>query len=476
MSTDRPVPGEPGASGWEQVLRSLLGPAADEVLAQLREHGFDPEAVAPGMPADPAVLQQMVGQVQRLMAAGGDEPVNWEMAHELARQQAGAGGDPSLGDAERRAVGEAFLVAELWLDAATDLPASGTEPRAWSRADWVEATLPTWRTLTEPIATSLATALAHALDHTVRDGMGVEAEGFDVGAMVRRLGQMVFGLQVGQAVGTLSREVFGATDTGLPLLAAPHPVLVPRNVAAFGEDLDVPADELRLFLAVREAAATRLVAHVPWLRAHLLGAVESYARGITIDMSQLEEAISSIDPTDPAALQDALSSGVFGPQTTDAQQAALDRLETSLALVEGWVDEVSAAAVAPHLPHAVALREMLRRRRAAGGPAEQTLATLVGLQLRPRRLRDAARLWAAIAAERGQSGRDAAWTHPDLMPGAADLDDPAGYATRQRAAADESAALDAALAQILGEVPGGEPDDGPDDGPREEPGGAEPPR
>ncbi len=383
MSAD--VPFDPASAGWEQLLRSMLGPAADEVIAELRAGGFDPSSLPaiPGMPTDPESLRQMAAQMQRLMAAGGEGGVNWEMAHELARQQASTGGDPSLGAGERRAVADAFSLAELWLDAVTDLPASGAAGRAWSRAEWVEATLPTWRTLTEPIATSLATALAGALGATVRDELGGESTGLDVTDMVHRLGQTVFGLQVGQAVGTLAREVFGATDIGLPLLASPAPVLVPGNVAAFGEGLGVPADELRLFLALREAAATRLVTAVPWLRSHLLGAVESYARGITIDTDQLEEAVRSVDPTDPAALQAALSGGVFGPQTTPEQQAALDRLETSLALVEGWVDEVSAAAALAHLPHAVALREMMRRRRAAGGPAEQRLATLVGLQLRP---------------------------------------------------------------------------------------------
>jgi putative hydrolase len=451
MSADVPAPGDPGAPGWEQLLRSMLGPAADEVIAQLRASGFDPGTVASGLPSDPAAVAGMVAQVQRMMAAGGDDPVNWEMAHELARQQAGAEGDPSLGAAERRAVTDAFSAAELWLDAVTDLPPAAAPARAWSRAEWVEATLPTWHTLTEPIAGSLATALTGALGATVREGLGVE--GLDVGALVRRLAQTVFGLQVGQAVGTLAREVFGATDIGVPLLAEPAPVLVPSNVQAFGEGLGVPADEVRLFLALREAAATRLVTHVPWLRAHLLGAVEAYARGIVIDTDQLEEAVRSIDPMDPRALQEALSGGVFAPQTTPEQKAALGRLETSLALVEGWVDEVSFAAALPHLPHAVPMREMIRRRRAAGGPAEQTFATLVGLELRPRRLRDAATLWATIADERGQSGRDAVWTHPDLMPTAADLDDPAGYAARQAAAAAESEDLDRALAEILGDEP-----------------------
>src|SRR5665647_2832910 len=273
-------------------------------------------------------------------------------------------------------------------------------------------------------------------------------------------------MQVGQAAGTLSREVFGLTDIGLPLVRESSTALVPSNVDAFAEGLDAPIEEVRLFLALREAALARLFTHVGWLRGHLLGSVAAYARGITIDLESLEDAVHAIDPTDPAALQGALSSGVFAPQTTPEQQAVLERLETSLALVEGWVDEVSAAAALPHLPHAVALREMIRRRRAAGGPAEHTFATLVGLELRPRRSRDAAALWAEIARMGGPQARDAVWGHPDLLPTTQDLDDPTGYTVRRAAAAVEHADLDRALADIFGDSPGDSAGDTPEDDPQ----------
>jgi putative hydrolase len=149
----------------------------------------------------------------------------------------------------------------------------------------------------------------------------------------------------------------------------------------------------------------------------------------------------------------------------------LARLETALALVEGWVDEVVATAALPHLPHGVALREMIRRRRAAGGPAEQTFATLVGLELRPRRSRDAAALWARIAREQGPAARDAVWDHPDLLPTAEDLDDPAGYAGRRAAAEGEHADLDRALAEILGDDGGDGGSGGGANGPDEPSGG-----
>jgi putative hydrolase len=249
--------------------------------------------------------------------------------------------------------------------------------------------------------------------------------------MLRSIGGAMFGAQVGQALGSLADEVVGSTDVGFPLGPTGTAALLPANVAQFGEGLQLPADQVRLYLALREAAHQRLFASAPWLRARLTAEVEGYARGITIDTSRIEEALGRLDPSDPAAMQEALGSGLFEPENTPQQQRVLARLEGLLALVEGWVDEVVDAAATPHLPAAAALRETVRRRRATGGPAEQTFAALVGLELRPRRLREAAALWRAVVDAPGVEGRDALWGHPDLMPSVEDLDDPAGFAARQ---------------------------------------------
>jgi hypothetical protein len=118
------------------------------------------------------------------------------------------------------------------------------------------------------------------------------------------------------------------------------------------------------------------------------------------------------------------------------------------------VDEVVGQATDSVLPSAAALREGVRRRRAEGGPAEETFAALVGLELRPRRLRDASTLWGALRAAEGSAARDAVWAHPDLLPTTADLDDPMGFAARTREADSidiESAEFDAALTALLDE-------------------------
>jgi putative hydrolase len=249
----------------------------------------------------------------------------------------------------------------------------------------------------------------------------------------------MFGAQVGQGLGGLAREVLSASDIGIPLGPSGTAALVCENVAAFGEGLERPEDEVRLYLALREAAHQRLFGHVPWLRQRLLDTVDAYARGISIDMSAIERAMGEIDPTDPQSVQSALAGGLFEPEASADQQVALRRLETLLALVEGWVDAVVAAAAGDRMAGAEALRETLRRRRASGGPAEQTFATLVGLELRPRRLREAAALWWDVTTKHGTAGRDRIWSHPDLLPTPDDLDDPLGFADTL-AAADLSSA------------------------------------
>jgi putative hydrolase len=261
-----------------------------------------------------------------------------------------------------------------------------------------------------------------------------------IGAIMNQVGGLMFGAQVGQGLSGLSREVVSSSDVGLPLGPTGVAALVPANVAGFGEGLERPEDEVRLYLALREAAHQRLFGHVPWLRDRMLDTVAAYARGITVDLSVIEQAMGDIDPSNPESVQAALSGGLFEPQTTPEQQAALRRLETLLALVEGWVDAVVAAAAGPRMPGAEALREASRRRRATGGPAEQTFATLVGLELRPRRLREAAALWWSVTEKHGISGRDRIWSHPDLLPTADDLDDPLGFADTVGATDDLTAA------------------------------------
>jgi putative hydrolase len=367
-------------------------------------------------------------------------PVNWDLAKNVARHAVAAEGDPSVLDSQRKQVDEALRLADLWLGDVTSFPSGIRSTQAWSRAEWVEATMPVWSKLCDPIAGKAVEAMGSMftlnpedlgeVPPEMRGAMGAMASGLGgLAPMMQQLGGAMVGGQTGSAVGALAREVVSSTDIGLPLGPEGVGALLPAGIAEFGQGLSVDEEEVRLFLALREAAHQRLFAHVPWLRASLLGAVADYARGITVDASGLRDAMPEVDITNPEALREALSGGgaLFQPEDTPEQKNALARLETALALVEGWVATVVDAAASQRLPHAGALAEAIRRRRATGGPAERTFATLVGLELRPRRLREAAAIWKGLTEERGADARDALWAHPDLLPTAEDFDDPDGF-------------------------------------------------
>ncbi len=388
----------------------------------------------------------MLEQLGRMMRSSGTQAgaVNWDLAQQVARQHAVSEGDPSPTAGDTAHIADAVRLAELWLDDRTTFPASPGAGRAWSRSDWVTSTLPAWQSFIEPIAEQTQATLGSVMSGQSPDADALPPQlremlppGMDLGelagpllGMARQMGSAMFAMQAGQGLGTLSREVFGATDIGVPLTRDGHPTLIPANITAYAEGLELPLDQVRLFLALREASHQRLFAHVPWLRARLAGAVEEYARGIHVDMDRIAEAASEIDPSDPSGLQDIMASGVFEPQDTPAQEAAKARLETLLALVEGWVAAVVSEAAEHRLPSAGAQAEAIRRRRAAGGPAEKTFATLIGLEMRPRRLREAAVFWAAVAADGGPEARDALWSHPDLLPTSEDLESPHDFLGR----------------------------------------------
>ena len=399
-------------------------------------------------------LTQIFGQLQSMLQPY-DGPLNWNLALDLARKTVAQASDPTPTRAQHDAVADAVRLADHWLDETTAFPSGVTTTAAWSRAEWVVNTTEVWKVLVEPVAKQSVGAMGSALPEEAK------AQAAPILGMLGKAIGALLANQVGSGLGTLATEVLSVSDIGLPLAPAGRAALLPANVAAFAAGLDVSEDDVVLYLALREAAHQRLFAGVPWLRDHLIGAVTDYAQGIEVNVEgiqqRVEEQMRGLDLTNPAAMQQMLEAGMFEMPDSPAQKAALQRLEVTLALVEGWVDEVVGQATEERMPSAAKLQEAVRRRRAAGGPAEQTFATLVGLELRPRRLRDASTLWGSLRTRQGAEARDGVWMHPDLLPTAADLDDPLGF--REDAAAPESLSeedFEAELRKLLEEPPSGD--------------------
>ncbi|SMQ68219.1 zinc-dependent metalloprotease [Agreia sp. VKM Ac-1783] len=433
MSDDTPKEPE---DDFRDMLRSFLEGNSEMDPAKL--------ASAAGLPSDPAAVQQLMQQLQNAMRTTGDG-IDWQVATKQANEFAGQS-SLSVTDAQRTELDGALHIAALWLDEVTSVTELALPPVFLTRQQWTTETMPVWSQLAEPVALSIADALTAVL----KDQAPEEMAGMLAGAskLMRNLGGALFAVQLGQVVGQLSTEVVSGGDVGIPLFENQTAALLPQNIATFSEGLDIPLDQVQLYLAVRELAHARLFRHAKWLRLHLITSITEFARGIRIDTDRLEELAEGFDPSNPEELRQAVVSGALIPPKTEAQQHALTRLETMLALVEGWVDVVTAQAT-KRLPSSNAVAETVRRRRATGGPAESAFSTLIGLELRPRRLREAAAMWQAVTDAVGSDVRDELWSHPDLVPTAADIDDPAALVSRLQAGTPAPDEMDQALEDLL---------------------------
>jgi putative hydrolase len=403
------------------------------------------------------LANQMVSQMKRRPDLANGTPVTWEAAKQAARQQiASLGPDPKPDGRRTREIADACHLVELWLDDQVAFGRLTLPPVAWSRAEWIDQTLPTWKSMIEPVVATIATGLYEAMS-TRMTGQefppGMEELQSMLQPILRQAADGMFGARLGRELGRIATDIVTATDLGFPLAAKGQAAILPTNLAASAEGLGLDETDVRLYHALREVARQRLFAATGWIGPQLIALVQHYAREIRIDPDAVAAAIEEALPSEVTLasvnqFEVEVNAVMFDPAKSDEQIAILARLETLIALVEGWVDHVTTQAAQAWMPSAGALAETVRRRRASGGPAAEVFQTLLGLTIRPARLREAEAFWAHLTEAKGAAGRDEVWSHPDHLPEAADLADPAGFLARADGEAAEDP-FDAELRRLL---------------------------
>ena len=412
--------------------------------------GFTPgNSDDPNEPVDfAAMMEQMQQQIQEQFSklgingpgfTGSTEPLPKNIVRDTAKKFTTAQGSSPIGANDVSEIEQAFSIAELWLNEATFFPQSpNTGNPALARTDWVDTTLAGWQTKVEPLAIGLSAAIGELLNQASLgegDITSDEQPQIPVGMISALLNSFIGSLiatQLGQAIGGLAGKVTGAHDVGLPLVESAYPTLVPQNIKEWATDLDIPMDEVRIFHALREAAVARLFAHNPWLVAYIRTAITDYGKGINIDMDAIQEQAqrafesgNGFDPSNPESFTIPLNDGIFTPQESPAQRAALTKLETVLALIDGWSEEVVALAAGDRLPNIASLQETLRRRRATSAPTQQLFSSMLGLQVSPRLAREATVFWKQVRELKDVESRDRIWS--GILPTAEDLLTPESF-------------------------------------------------
>lgn len=419
-----PVQGELAWSQFSQLpesIRSQMAAQGADQLPKPSEVQALIQAFTAGGLNTPADMQAQADQ----------GPINVALAKNIALGRTRADqSDTTITAEDSDRVARVMSEANLWLDTVCAFDPAPGQTEALTRAGWIEGSIDAWVQFASPVAQAVSEALTSVISQRFQGFDQGEISGMFAGpvpiplpdnlkdptTLLRLLGNTSFAMQLGQAAGELAKEVRGGFDQGIPLLKNPAGALIPQNIKAYAKSLELDLDEVTRYMALKEAAHARLYAAVPWLMPRFEALIGKYARGVSIDLDAVEDQLRDAEQINPESIAGAINLSNVGIEDTPEQKEALHSLGDLLALVDGWVDCVVWNAGMAHLPHLEQLREMTRRERAVGGPAEQTFESLLGLHLHPKRLREAADLWGRITAEEGVQGRDDHWSHPDLLP------------------------------------------------------------
>lgn len=438
----------------------------------------------------PDALEQAAAQISSLFSGAGgpmaglsgmsvqsEGPVDWNLAMQVALQLA-ADGDRAPSEAERQRADEAFALAEHWLDG-TPLPAPPDAGRVVvsSRQEWVNAAIEALKPLVEPVARASTDAMISLAREQIAElgesgihGMaGMEglppqmAQLFeqlfasDPATMLRPAGAAFSGLQAGQVIGALSRQLYGQYDLGIPTAPRSEAHHLAVNVTEGFEGYDLDSAEVAVVLALTEAAHRRLYQAVPWLEAHIGSLVARFAAGTVVDQERLRELTTEltagIDPEDPEQLREAMErASTFRLEPTDEQRRVLHRLQGVLCLLGAWARREVERAVEGRIPSLQRIEEVLRRRRASRGDGEELLERLLGLDLKPEDESVGEAFIASIEDVLGEEGLHQALAHPENLPSGDELAEPQSWLRRM---ADDPEVPDdaSALFDDLGEAP-----------------------
>ena len=444
-------PADNGDEGEDKNQNQNDGNSGFDLNEMMRQMQSEFQKILPGTPLgflNPATLFSQFGN------SGNQSALPKDVIREVAKRFIQAQGSQPVGANDQARCEEALSIANVWLDQATVFPQVASDHPAISPIDWLNNTVDGWHSTFEPLAVGLAGAITRLIeeastamqnelqqDPNSAEGQAMASQMAQMGPMANILRTFIGSMlatQMGQTIGALASASKGAHDAALPI-GSIKPSLLPQTLRKFGAEIEIPETEIAIYFALRELATVRLFESNPWLVSYLKVAIAEYGKGIHIDLDaiqrQAEEALRNMDSFGNGDAQSAegftiaLNNGLFTPEETPQQAAALEKLETALALIDGWIEEVITLAAGNRLPSLPQLSELLRRERVSNSPIQQLFKALFNLEVSPRQIREATNFWSEIRLANADNGaiasRDKIWS--GLLPTAKDLTDPIGF-------------------------------------------------
>jgi coenzyme F420 biosynthesis associated uncharacterized protein len=280
-------------------------------------------------------------------------------------------------------------------------------PLAVDRREWIRANLDSMRPMLDPL--------------TEKVGAGVGA----LGAPLRRGLGYLMAVEVGGLTGMLSQRVLGQYELSLLEPGTPARLLfVAPNLEEATRALDADREELLAWVAFHEVTHAVQFSAVPWLREHVGSLLRSLLDTIDVGVNPARLARlptgEDVRHVIAAARAGELITLVAGPE----RRALIDRIQATMAVIEGYAEHVMDAVGEDVLPSLGRLRAGLNRRRRERPALLRVIERLLGFELKLRQYEEGRRFCDAVVSAGGIETLNRVWSEPSALPDLAELRDP----------------------------------------------------
>ena len=348
---------------------------------------------------------------------GDTEPVNWELAGQVAARIAGT--DPLARSYHYASLAadfeEATARAEELVSRETGLvPLAGpARARVTDRQGWVTANVASFRRLVGPLTQRMSERMPPA--------------------PVAAVGRSVAGVQVGLLLGWMSTRVLGQYDLLLveDEEAEEQDIVyyLGPNVLSLEKRYAFPPSQFRLWLALHEVTHRAQFTGVAWMRSYFMGLVESAMGSVDPDPRRLLEGLRrAVD--EARAGRNPLADGLINLLAGDEQAAVLRQVQALMSLLEGHGDVTMDRAGAGAVPEASRFARVLRQRRQQAGSLSRVIQQVAGIEAKLRQYEEGERFIESVEAAGGREMSDLFWRGPEWLPTLEEVRHPEAWTER----------------------------------------------
>jgi coenzyme F420 biosynthesis associated uncharacterized protein len=348
--------------------------------------------------------------------------IDWIVAERIAALIAGSGDAPSPHTdlAALTAESQSRVIAYTGLTPSRSLP----EPEGIGRREWVASNIATLRQLLDPALERASSGLGP---------LGPAAKIAMVAAM---------SAEIGVVLGYLAQRVLGQYELVLlenPSEQPPRLLFVMPNLGQAVRSFRADEREFVTWVALHEVTHAVQFAAVPWLQGHLASLVGELLRSAEMRIESPRRLRIPSREELRAALAALRAGDIVALLTSDAERETLDRVQATMAVIEGHAEHVMDAVAPDLVPSLERLRGALDRRRRTQSQLARLLARLLGLEMKMRQYERGKRFCDEIVRVGGNEALRELFAGPSSLPTLAEIEQPTAWLARTGAGRGEAA-------------------------------------